>query len=164
MITNKIVVSVFSFSVVLLSACATSNIKPVTNNDDLAMQSSDAPLGPPGVFSTDRRVSEGGEIFVKSEAEQGVEATVSKMINNRLTLYWREQNAYTYSIGDAFEARYKPDDGLTLQDQSNPENQLVCKYSLSGELSPGSSITDNMKAQQKSCADLMFTFDNQLVE
>ena len=164
MIANKIVVSIFSCSVVFLSACATSNIKPVTNNDDLAMQSSDAPLGPPGVFTTDRRVSEEGEILIKSEAEQGVEATVSKMINNRLTLYWRENNAYTYSIGDAFEARYKPDDGLTLLDQSDPENSLVCKYSLSGDLSASNLNTENMKAQQKSCADLMFTFDNQLVE
>ena len=164
MIANKIVVSVFSCSVVLLSACATSNVKPIANNDDLAMQSSDAPLGPPDVFTTDRRMTQEGEVVVKSEAEQGVEATVSKMINNHLTLYWREQNAYTYSIGDAFEARYKPDESLTLLDQSNPENSLVCKYSLSGDLSASSASSGNIKEQQKNCADLMFTFDNQLVE
>lgn len=164
MIVNKVVVSVFSCSVVILSACATSNVQPVTSNDELAMQSSDAPLGPPDVFTSDRRMTQEGEVVVKTEAEQGVEATVSKMINNHLTLYWREHNAYTYSIGDAFEARYKPDDSLTLSDQSNPENSLVCKYSLSGDLAASSGISENIKEQQKTCADLMFTFDNQLVE
>lgn len=164
MIANKVVVSFFSCSVMILSACATSNVQPVTSNDDLAMQSSDAPLGPPDVFTHDRRMPREGEVVVKTEIEQGVEATVSKMINNRLTLYWRENNAYTYSIGDAFEARYKPDDSLTLLDQSNPENSLVCKYSLSGELSASNASSEDIKAAQKSCADLMFSFDNQLVE
>lgn len=154
-------VGVLTFCAVMTLACASNAPQQAVPEDDLAMRSSDAPLGPPNIFSADRNMESGGEVVIKTETQQGFEGTVEKMLNNRMTLYWRDKNSYTYSIGDAFEAKYKPDDGLTLLDETNPANSLVCEFSLSGDLNTG---TDKFKAQQKACADLMFTFDSELTD
>jgi hypothetical protein len=164
MIRNKLMkLGICTFSVIILAACASQETKQVPAEPDLAMQASDSPLGPPGVFSIERS-ADNKEVEVKSEQQQGFEGTLRKMTKNRMTLYWRETKDYTYSIGDAFEARYKPDEGLILKDASEDSGNLICKYNLDGNLDRSKLSKEKLKEQQKACADLMFTFDNQILE
>lgn len=153
----------FFFCAVSLLGCTTKGEPQSTRSDDLAVQSSDSPLGPPGVFTITRKPNS-DEIVIKSEKQEGFEGTLQKMANDPLTLYWRETNAYTYSIGDEFVARFQPDTSLTLNDKRNPNTSLVCQYNMQGDLDMTTLSPERLKAQQKACADLMFTFDNQLSE
>ncbi len=61
---------------------------------------------------------------------------LQKMSQHRLTLYWKEKNSYTFTVGGELEAEFFPGKGLTVRDlsQGDSAEALSCKYALDGTL------------------------------
>ncbi len=61
---------------------------------------------------------------------------LQKMSQHRLTLYWKERDSYTFTVGGELEAEFFPGKLLTLRDlsQGDSAEALSCKYALDGTL------------------------------
>lgn len=86
-----------------------------------------------------------------------VASVVKKMESSPYTLYWRDDNSYSYYIGGLLDAEYKPGAGLTVQEAKGDDSGITCKFDDKGKLSGAGDPKSN-----KACSELMFTLDDEL--
>lgn len=150
-------------SAFILSGCAV-NSPQSSDSADAVVIAPAADTSSPTVPAIATAVSEETEVeivptLLEPEPELGSIASVlKKMETSPYTLYWRGKNTYSYYVGGALGAEYKPGESLVVKDESAGETSLTCKYDGAGALD-GAAKDEKMK---EACAKLMFTLDNEL--
>jgi len=106
-----------------------------------------------------------GEQAVEPEAQPmpGTVASVLKKIEiNPFSLYWRDENSYTYFIGETIDAEYKPNDkSLRVRDIRNKDG-LVCFYDENGALRNTQGRDAEMSQAKDVCSKMMFALDDDM--
>lgn len=148
-----------------LGACATNPSNNGALSNEPASVSTTASTNEPAAPPTTVIVA--GEALVAPAApapakKEGALATIDKLEENPLTLYWRESNSYTYSVGSKLKAEYKPGEGLVLKEGREDGAALECKYSANGKLDTTGLDASGAETVEKACTELMFSFDQQL--
>ena len=82
------------------------------------------------------------------------------MENSPYTLYWKDNNPYSYYVGGLLDAEYKPGAGLTVQEAKGDDSGISCQFTADGKLKNAEGASDQ-KANEK-CSKLMFTLDDEL--
>jgi len=141
----------------LLSACATTS-EPVKTAPVAAAITPDnsQPSTPIGAFV----VEAPKPAIAKPEAlpERGsVASVIKKMETSPYTLYWKDNNSYSYYIGGLLDAEYQPGSGLTVQEAKGDDSGITCKFDDKGKLTASGDPKSN-----KACSELMFTLDDEL--
>jgi|GEM_PF-6690520 len=89
-------------------------------------------------------------------------SVVKKLNKNKNTLYWRDNNSYSFYVGSVVRAEFKPGSGLTVT-PDNEEAGYECHYQADGKLDAAAGADPaKTAALQDQCKTLMFTLEEQL--
>ena len=88
-------------------------------------------------------------------------SVVKKLNKNKNTLYWRDNNSYSFYVGSVVRAEFKPGTGLTVT-PDNEEAGYECHYQADGKLVAAGADPAKTAALQDQCKALMFTLEEQL--
>jgi len=144
---------------ILMSGCA-STPKPVTKPASVAAAPDQSePTTPIGAFVIE--APKPPPAAPKEPPKPGsLESVVQKMESSPYTLYWKENNSYSYYVGGLLDAEYTPGKGLTVQEVKGDDTGVICSFNAEGKLSSPDTAKD---AKSKDvCSKLMFTLDDEL--
>jgi len=140
----------------LLSACATTS-EPVKTEPVAAVTPDNSqPSTPIGAFVVEAPTPPIAKPVALPE-RGSVASVVKKMESSPYTLYWKENDSYSYYVGGLLDAEYKPGAGLTIQEAKGDDSGVTCKFDENGTLSGAG----DPKSDQ-ACSKLMFTLDDEL--
>lgn len=146
-----------------LGACATTpapSSPPVNapvEQKPLAADTSDPTLPVDSTQATVTEVKVVKKTATRPSPKPGsVQSVISKMENSPYTLYWREKNSYSYYIGGQVDAEYKPGSGLTVRNDVQGDNKIVCEYDAAGN------VKADAPGVKEACAKLLFSLDGEL--
>ena len=140
----------------LLSACATAPAPTPAVKATVTTPDNSQPTTPIGAFVIEAPTPSISEPIAIPE-RGSVESVVKKMESSPYTLYWKENDSYSYYVGGLFDAEYKPGAGLTIQESKGDDTGITCKFNADGKLGGSGDEKSN-----KACSQLMFTLDDEL--
>ncbi|MDH5231975.1 MAG: hypothetical protein OEZ58_13080 [Gammaproteobacteria bacterium] len=101
------------------------------------------------------RLSESGSATVQP-ALSGIALVADKMLKNPLTLYWKERNSYSYSVGTVLEAEYFENEKLLVKAIVDDNTRVECFYNMQGQL------TNANEKRNQLCKHVMATLQAQI--
>ena len=155
--TSKHLISLaYITSLTLMGGCAAQATVPAAPAKQAAVsQDTSAPTIPVSAATV---VPVKKEVTKPAPLKAGTYASVIKKMNkNRLTLYWRKDGHYSFTIGKSMDAEYKPGVGLTVKSEADSK-PITCEFNSSGKL-VNKAKAPGVKDQ---CSKAMFTLDSYL--